>query len=593
MTNKVCYWLICFTPIGEDHVPRIFGFAEFIASLALLVIVYTVVDVRYRFRIAIAPLPLYQLTFLFIGIIGAESLLSEIWLAQQWWVPEFFTIPSVVWQGIFGTLFLMTFMTWIWYAFMRPPVFGRRNAARYSRELYHLIVKGSDSELPVIAAELRRSARSIVNCSRSVPPRFLGNEQQSPVRAPRKARADDYAHDLLLLIGNRKLCRHIVASAPMTALAFFDEAAKAKKFQLPLGQFAKNISGEAIANRDSNLYHETDGFSSGLLGYIKPFSQTVYGNYWLMEGLGERFGAPLDVDYRERQAWKADQWRAYCAATAITFSSFLKETGGDRHSFVLFRAIGEIEGSFGDMYKLNDLDGDYYDTDIYRRFSVAVEFVTTTVTIIEKLNQPPRGSKLRRRELDPQKDIYDLLASLMFEILFAASGFEGPPEKAWMIHHNSAWHYFFGLGAQSKTWRILQFKLRRLLYDEVKQMDSFVNFKGARVLGFCLNVMGLNITSGNFGRAYRPLARAIHEWTRRNYLRLRAANLDVAAVVLTGSITYDAPKNRLVKTYLRGLSLEAPKEYLTLDGDGVSLNLQPPRMARRAPRHRPKQKRPD
>jgi hypothetical protein len=46
---------ICFVlpAAGGDH--SIFTFADFIAALALMVIVYTLSDVRYRFRLAIAP----------------------------------------------------------------------------------------------------------------------------------------------------------------------------------------------------------------------------------------------------------------------------------------------------------------------------------------------------------------------------------------------------------------------------------------------------------------------------------------------------------------------------------------------------------
>lgn len=48
----------------------IFGFAEYISALALLVIVYTIADVRYQFRIAVAPIPLFKLTFILITVIA-------------------------------------------------------------------------------------------------------------------------------------------------------------------------------------------------------------------------------------------------------------------------------------------------------------------------------------------------------------------------------------------------------------------------------------------------------------------------------------------------------------------------------------------
>jgi hypothetical protein len=119
--REVCFESLCLVPAAKSDASRIF--AEFISSLALLVIVYTLVDVRYRFRIAVAPLPLYRLTFSTIAVIGVESLLTEVWTADQLWLPETAWLTRSIWQATFGALFLGVFMAWMWYAFIRPPVF--------------------------------------------------------------------------------------------------------------------------------------------------------------------------------------------------------------------------------------------------------------------------------------------------------------------------------------------------------------------------------------------------------------------------------------------------------------------------------------
>jgi len=117
----------------------------------------------------------------------------------------------------------------------------------------------------------------------------------------------------------------------------------------------------------------------------------------------------------------------------------------------------------------------------------------------------------------------------------------------------------------SRAWTIVQFKLRRLLYDEVLRMDKYVNFKSARILGYCLNVMGVQLQEkGAFGREYRALHRAILAWAQRNYLRIYRANPKVARACLIGSISYDAERERLVKTYAEGLETEPDRLYLTL-----------------------------
>jgi len=44
------FWGICFVP--ANGTASLFGFKDFIAALALLIIIYTISDVRYRFRIS-------------------------------------------------------------------------------------------------------------------------------------------------------------------------------------------------------------------------------------------------------------------------------------------------------------------------------------------------------------------------------------------------------------------------------------------------------------------------------------------------------------------------------------------------------------
>jgi hypothetical protein len=117
---------------------------------------------------------------------------------------------------------------------------------------------------------------------------------------------------------------------------------------------------------------------------------------------------------------------------------------------------------------------------------------------------------------------------------------------------------------RTKAWKIVQFKLRRLLYDEVVQMDRIPNFKSARVLGICLNVMGLELGTGEVGREHRPLQRVILAWTRRNYLRVRCEYPKVADACLVGGISYDAKRKRLVKTYAEGLNRKPDQRYLAL-----------------------------
>jgi hypothetical protein len=552
-------WGVCL--VEPNNAASLFTFKDFIAALALLIVIYTVSDIRYRFRVAVSPVPLLRISYAVIAVIGFGTLLSDIWLSEKWLVPESI-ITSAIWQGTLAALFLALVITWMHYAFIKPPIFGRNNYEKYAQELYRIVLKGSDAELPIIAHEVAASAKSMVTLAAG-PQKLRADVKSNP-----KPSVADYANDMLLLIANRRFCRHLVASSPVTVIRFLDAFAESKAYNVPIGLFAQNVSTEAIRNKDSGLYHEDDGYNSGLLGYIKPLSQALYGNYELVEALQHH--SPLDIHYKSVWAWDAAQFETYCRASQMTFKSYLEQGYWRKHSYVLTRALGEIHEtitrSIWDIKKAGD---GYYD-DAWDRLRVGVDFITDCINEIGKLKPPPEARTLRIRGREhgmlSNEDFYDRIAEAMFKIISSAAYIDGPPDKSWSIHHNSVWSNFFDQYKDNQAWNIVQFKLRRLLYDEIRRLESMPNFMAARVFGICLNVMGLKMTKrSGYGRNYAALKSAVLTWTKRNYLRLREVNAEVANSCLIGSINFDAEQSRLVKTYAKLLGAEPAREYLALE----------------------------
>jgi len=163
--------------------------------------------------------------------------------------------------------------------------------------------------------------------------------------------------------------------------------------------------------------------------------------------------------------------------------------------------------------------------------------------------------------------MYDRLANMMFDIILDASSVKTPVDTCWTIQHNTVWSSFFRNFDDGKARKIILFKLRRLLYDEIVWLGEVPNYKSSRILGLCLNVMGIVVGPPRLGytRAERPLQKVIIPWTKKNFMTLRATLPDVAESVLMGGITFDEGGRRLVKTYAKGLSLEPPRDYLDLD----------------------------
>ena len=566
MSSEYCYKFLCFVPL-DANTPKFFSFSEFLTGLALMVLAWTIADVRYRFRISNSPLPLQGITFSVVASVGILTLLTELWRAEEWLVPRGNIITLAVWQVILGGSLLLTFLAWTWFAFIRPPRYGKRNAKRYAQSLYRVILKGSSPELSIIADEFSCSVKALVHYAtdRGEFKNYQTQKDEGALEEPPKVTG--YANDILLLIADKRFCRAIVESSPSTALAIFNEIGETKKYGIQIEIFAKNIVHEALTNKDSFMFHEAEGYESGLIGYTKPLSQAMFSNYRMVECIGTL----LDPDISGKTQWDATQWEAYCRVVLMTFQDYVENHFG-MHSYVLFRANGYIESAVSDLYKLNGMANSSWDEDTQARLRVVVKFIKDAIKILDKMDVP-QHIRLRVREQSVASEtFYDHLARMIFEVIFHASAVKSPRDLNWWIQHNTVWWELFEFNnPDDAAAKVVKFKVRRLIYKEIVEMRKFPNIKGAKILGFCLNVMGLTVNENESYNDSKSLHKVILSWTKKNYAWLHSYNPQVAAACLVDGMTYDAEKQRLVKTYPAG-GLRREAQYVYFDVDPLQTN---------------------
>ncbi|WP_223593714.1 hypothetical protein [Pseudomonas sp. A-R-19] len=557
-----CFAGVCFFPLDLNG-SKFFGFSEFLAGLALMVLAWTIGDVRYHFRVQTAPIPLQRATFSIVAIVGVLTLLTDLWRAQGWLVPQGNLLTPPLWQAFLGGIFLLTFLTWAWFAFIRRPTFGKRNAERYAQTLYRHILKGDPTELAVVADELTYSANALVHYAtdRGVL-RTRHRKQDEDELLPDLPKVEAYANDILLLIADKRLCRVIVESSSGTALAIFDEMGESKKYDIQVEIFAKNIVREALLNTNSFLYHEAMGYESGLIGYHKPLSQAMFGNHKMVETIRTL----LDPDGVGRLKWSAVQWEAYCRLVLITLRDYVNKPYWN-HSTAFYRAKDYIENAVSGLYKLNAV-ANTWESDAAQCLRVVMDFIRSAVEILDKKGKPEHVRLRVRVEYGhPRESLYDDIASMIFAIISHASSVISPQWECWSIQHNSIWSPITR-ELNGPSGQVIKFKLRRLLYNEITEMNHFPNFKGAKILGFCLNVMGLKPPKGDYDKENRPLHKAVLGWTKKQYVELQINKPRVAEACLVDGITYDAEKLQIVKTY--------PANGLRSETSYVSLQLAPP-----------------
>ncbi|MBN1436957.1 MAG: hypothetical protein JW936_07770 [Sedimentisphaerales bacterium] len=539
--------------------PKFFGFSEFLASLALMVLAWTIADVRYRFRIMTAPLPLQRVTFFTIAGVGILTLLTDLWRAEEWPIPLGGAIPDAVWQAILGGTFLLTFLLWVWFAFIWPPIYGKWNAMRYARQLYRAILKGNSTELAIIADEIKNSIKSLVQYATERND-FPDDHKENAASEPDKVRL--VANDILALIADKRFCRAIVESSPGTVLTLFRVIGETGKFRIPIGTFCNNIVNEALADKNSFLYHETEGYKTGLIGHLKPLTQAMYADYRMVETIG----ALLDPDIRATYKWDADQWKAYSRIVLTTFRDYAEKDIWN-HSYTLYRAKGNIERAVSDLYKLNGSTTFSWDDDILQRLEVVIDFIKQAIQILEK-HGVPEQIKLRVHQKHPEwHTFYDYLANMICEVILDASAVTSPSELCWHVQHNSIWTKLFGYRKQNgPVQRMVNFKVRRLIYDEIKEMETSPNFKSAHFLAYCLNCMGFEVKEEDHTKENIALHKAVLAWTKKNFARLHAYDPRVAEACLVDGMTYDSASPRLVLTYpAKGLRREARHIYFAID----------------------------
>jgi hypothetical protein len=223
-----------------------------------------------------------------------------------------------------------------------------------------------------------------------------------------------------------------------------------------------------------------------------------------------------------------------------------------------------------DLYRLNGVENSNWNDDLLAQLRVIVEFIGEAAQILEKKGVPADlGRRSKGKKLHHSENIYDQIAKLIFEVIFAASAVTSPRDQCWWVQHNAVWGELFNFGhLDGQAGNVVKSRVYRLLYNDIVEMKRlpFPNFKGARILGFCLNVMGLKRNKDVCFKDSRALHKAILIWARKNFAWLYNENPRVGEACLVDGLTYDVTSHRIILTY-PAVGLNRQEQYIYLDVD--------------------------
>jgi hypothetical protein len=539
--EKICFYSLCVLPLEVSNPVKIFGFAEFLTALALLAIVYTTTDFRYRFRIATVPGPLFASTFLVITLVGIESLLTEVWVNEHLYVPVTSGLTYYRWQAFFGLLFMVTCMTWIYYGFLRPPRFGRRNAKKYTRAIVAAVLRGSEADLAVLASEVGRSIPSLVAHAAQARQQFAKNGAASV------SDVNGAAHDLFGVLADIKMCNAFVVSAPGTIRAFFLELAKREGAGIVAADFARNLTVQALKHAESFIYTEAAGREGGAIAQYRMITSALYGNYSVVEAAAQSIGH-FDIEYRTHRNWGAMELRGYCDIVLVHVKSSAGEwmEGGSARAFAVALRVIESNISF---LRFNDAaDLDFY-SENSSKLNAVVEFFSDTISA---LNEVAIQKNLKEHELESfsTHGPFHSLAKLFVAICEEVSRVEGNPGTIWSFYHNRVWGRIFDLTGDGPAQTTVIRTAFKLLITKVKYLETMSHYGSAQLLRMLLTVLGLVPHAAGGNKLIRTMGRWIRHWTRRNFMSIDQRDPEIAALVGTGMLGFDRGQKRISKTYL-------------------------------------------
>lgn len=554
---------ICIVPAQTNDAAQIFGIADFLATVAIFVVAYSLSDATYKFRSAASSVP-YKLVLFYATLAGGVGLLlSSFWFTLNLPIPRVLNDPFIF-QISIAALLIGVLCIWMFRSFVRPPQFSHRNAIPFAREVFRGITDGDEAQLIACVHEVGRSAEAIVReaSRREVRRAVIDGGLQYYI--PDSAQV---ASEILSLIGDRRFCRVVARRMPWVAAEVFRAAAQDDADVRHLVQFSRNVSAEFFADVESAIHHEDDEFYSGLIGHLKPVSSAMFGNSRLVEKLATVGGSPLHLLFLGERDWPLKSWETYNKSVLLYLDSKLEKNAGTYVSTDMYQVFLGYKYVCNDLYLVNDMDDSTcYQSFQYRKFNEIVGFVRRAIDLLEKHSVVADRFPSRHNGRFFPQDLYDHLTKIALDLFASAGAVDTADFRNWSVQHNTLWSDLMPEFNNGKAQDVFRRRLQRVIWDQVSDMGRLPNFVGARVLSVCLNVLGFRMDHAvQKPIGTRALKRLINGWMRANFLTLHADYPMVAQACIGGTISFDKDNNRLVKTYRASLGKEPAREYLYLD----------------------------
>lgn len=520
-----CFGPICFHSLNPQGA-KIFGFAEFLAALALIVVAWTIADRRYVLHLQMARWPVRRIAFHTVAVVGVLALLTDVWRASALPVITGNILSPVAWQALLGFAFLAVFVIWIWTAFLYPPVFDRKNGTKFVELTYRIVAVGDSAELAHLAEALGPSAQNIVKMASTAP--------ASPKATNDPAKL---GNQLLQLMADPGFCHVIVRASPGTVHDIFLALRSSPSASSSVRLFARNVLTAAVNNQESFLHRERSDHRSGLAAQSQVITRCAYGDIDTLDRISRVF-------YQEAYDWRAANWDAFLRAAGQTFSSFSMRARPTR-SQTIIDIFSTLEQGTRNLHRLNGISDTTARSDEADIARAILEFISEAAEAIQA--GPVTIARWAQADWNPIQE----LARIACKILVDASFVTTPSSTNWWIQYNLAWSSIFDRHSSTHgaVFAEVRERVARMLWSQVRELDYSPGFVGGHVLGLCLNIGWVVGTSRQSTRDRSKPERALlwltHRWARRRFAWLYKYDPKVATSGFSELMSYQPKRQTL------------------------------------------------
>ncbi|MDE4099697.1 hypothetical protein [Phaeobacter gallaeciensis] len=537
------WWKQSLTIITQEDYSPLLDTNGFLGILAFSVAVFTLSSPKYQIRQATAIIPFRPFFFGVLIVSGFIIFALEAFVLYGLQIPKFLH-PNAI-NYLTTSLIALLIFYWMKICFIRPPRFTRFTAHNFFHQTYSYIENGSREEMLAMAREIMREIPRIVQ---HMPRRDRFRREDD--EAVKFTTVQAYSNDLLLLLSDTRFCDAVAEDVPSFPAHLVEQVVRLKRYDAPIHLIIRRIVIALLNKPGSALHVENEWLGQGLMGEVKPITRAVFSNWHLLESWEAGMESPLDLGYPQAEYWDHETWRVYFELAREYVRGVTKSGHSNWDNRGIRHILETTKRAFGDIGDERMYEDPSSPHNPYWRAREANDFIKDLVKQFDASNGWLHFD--RRDKYYYGNDLSSKIASLLSETIFRASRINTKEFRMWDVQHNLVWSSIEEHEVRNtKLMKMVRRKVRRMIYDEIRRMDVFPNFKGAGYIRFCLNVLGFYDESVHRRPGLKQdswlLAKVISDWVRKNYQTIAKSHPPVAKAMLPANIEYDQASEMLIR----------------------------------------------